>query len=408
MSLLRLVVCFALISIALADAPAEERELRDGIRRALFVSEPLPALKVEKHSSFEPEPGIVAERISYATQFGMRVPAILYRPKSVRSKAPGLIVVNGHGGDKYSWYPFYAGIVYARAGAFVLTYDPTGEGERNSERKSGTRSHDKVEPIPELGQRLGGLMMTDVMQAVSYLSQRPEVDKQRLAAMGYSMGSFVLGVTCAVETRLKACVLVGGGNLDGPNGYWDTSKPMCQGYPYKALAFLGDRPTVLYSLHASRGPTLVYNGLEDTTVAIPRFGEPYFRELQDRVAKLRGRRGGVFDVMFHPGTGHRPYFVTKPVALWLEQQLDFPNWTSSDIDAMGVTHISEWAKVNSVDMDPLYATEHREGGTLAVGTGVPGVKRADLNVFTDAEWDARRDLLTHESWRARAKLQSSH
>src|SRR5262245_54036566 len=173
MSLFRLVVCFALLSIALAEKPAGERELRDGIRRALFVSEPLPALQAEAHGSFEPEPGIVAERISYATQFGMRVPAILYRPKSVRSKAPGLIVVNGHGGDKYSWYPFYAGIVYARAGAFVLTYDPTGEGERNSERKSGTRSHDKVEPIPELGQRLGGLMMTDVMQAVSYLSQRP-------------------------------------------------------------------------------------------------------------------------------------------------------------------------------------------------------------------------------------------
>jgi hypothetical protein len=162
---------------------------------------------------------------------------------------------------------------------------------------------------------------------------------------------------------------------------------------------------VLYSLHASRGPTLVYNGLEDTTVAIPRFGEPYFRELQDRVAKLRGKREGVFDVMFHPGTGHRPYFVTKPVALWLEQQLDFPNWTIRDIDAMAVTHISEWAKANSVDMDPLYATEHREGGTLAVGAGVPAVKRADLNVFTDAEWAARRDLLTHESWRARAKLQ---
>ena len=77
MGLFRLVVCFALISIALAEKPAGERELRDGIRRALFVSESLPALQAEKHGTFEPEPGIVAERISYATQFGMRVPAIL-------------------------------------------------------------------------------------------------------------------------------------------------------------------------------------------------------------------------------------------------------------------------------------------------------------------------------------------
>jgi len=48
---------------------------------------------------------------------------------------PGLIVVNGHGGDKYSWYAFYAGILYARAGTVVVTYDPIGEGERNAGRK---------------------------------------------------------------------------------------------------------------------------------------------------------------------------------------------------------------------------------------------------------------------------------
>ena len=32
------------------------------------------------------------------------------------------------------------------------------------------------------------------------------------------MGSFVLGIGCAVEVRLSACVLAGGGNLDGPGG----------------------------------------------------------------------------------------------------------------------------------------------------------------------------------------------
>jgi hypothetical protein len=163
------------------------------------------------------------------------------------------------------------------------------------------------------------------------------------------------------------------------------------------------RPAAIYSLHAARGPTLVYNGLEDTTVAIPRFGEEYFRELQERVAKMRGKREGVFDAMFHPGAGHRPYFVTKTVALWLEKYLDFPNWTNEDIEAMPVTHISEWARANSVDMDPLYATEHREGGTAGLGTGIPGVKRSDLDVFNDDEWQERLPMLVHENWRERAK-----
>src|SRR5439155_1393174 len=93
-------------------------------------------------------------RITYGTQFGMRVPAILYRPaRPAQRKSPAIIVVNGHGGDKYAWYSPYTGILYARAGAVVLTYDPIGEGERNSERKSVTRQHDV--PLQRHGGRSG-------------------------------------------------------------------------------------------------------------------------------------------------------------------------------------------------------------------------------------------------------------
>ncbi|MBL9209924.1 MAG: acetylxylan esterase [Opitutaceae bacterium] len=390
---------------AAPPTPAQEQAWREGIKQALFITAP-PALAPEKHGEFEPEPGVIAERVTYGTQFGLRVPAIVYRPKQDGGRRPAFIVVNGHGGDKFSWYANYSGILYARAGAVVLTYDPAGEGERNIHRKSGTRAHDKVEPPDELGRRLGGLMVTEIMQAVSYLSQRPDVDPRRIAAAGYSMGSFILSLAGAVETRLKACVLVGGGNLDGPDGYWDKSKPMCQALPYKALLFLGDRPAVIYSLHASRGGTLIYNGLEDTTVQVPPFGEAGFAALQERVRTLRGSPADVFETGFVPGTGHRPWFVTKAVARWLEQQLDFPAWTGADIDAMPETHIGPWAKANGVEMDKLYATEHREGGTRALGVGVPGLKREDLAVFPAAEWERRKATLIHESWlqEARARL----
>ena len=376
----------------------QERVWREKIRSVLSAGDPLPELAPESHGSFEPTPEIIAERITYGTQFGLRIPAIVYRSKSARGPGPGIIIVNGHGGDKFSWYAFYSGMLYARAGAVVVTYDPAGEGERNNARKSGTRAHDKVVPPDEMGRRLGGLMMTDVMQAVSYLSQRRDVDKDRIAAMGYSMGSFVLSVTGAVERRLKGVVLVGGGNLDGPGGYWDGSKPMCQALPYRALSFLGDRPAVLYALQASRGRTLLYNGLEDTTVAIPRHGEKHFVEMHERTVALRGSATNVFDFEFVPATGHRPYFVTKPVALWLEQVLDFPAWSTKDIEAMAETHISPWAKQHGVEMDPLYATEHREGGTRALGTGLPGLTREQLSVFPLAEWERRKDRLVHESW----------
>ncbi len=132
----------------------------------------------------------MAERISYATNLGLRVPAIVYSPQAESGRRPALIIVNGHGGDKYAWYAFYSGILYARAGAVVLTYDPIGEGERNVHRESGTRAHDTLQEPREMGRRMGGQMVTDLMQAVSYLSQRPDVDPDRIAACGYSMRIF--------------------------------------------------------------------------------------------------------------------------------------------------------------------------------------------------------------------------
>ena len=287
----------------------------------------------------------------------------------------------------------------------MLTYDPIGEGERNRERRSGTRAHDVKVPPAEMGRRMGGLMVTDVMQAVSYLSQRSDVNPRRIAAMGYSMGSFIVALTGAIETRLHACVLVGGGNLDGPDGYWDNSKPMCQGIPYRSLAALGDRPAVIYALHASRGPTLVFNGLADTVVAIPRHGRPHFEDLRERTERLRGSRDSLFEFEFVEHASHRPFFVTKPVARWLEQHLDFPNWTDATIVAMPETHVGTWAKTENVTMDPGYATDDREGGTPALGTGVPGLTRTDLSVFTRQQWETPREQLIYESWVKAARIQ---
>ena len=93
------------------------------IRENFFVPDPLPPLNAVTHRRFEPAPGVVAEAVTYTTQLGTRIPAILYTPKPIpktdTGRIPALIIVSGHGGDKYSWYSYYSGIHYARAGAVV-------------------------------------------------------------------------------------------------------------------------------------------------------------------------------------------------------------------------------------------------------------------------------------------------
>ncbi len=376
-------------------------ELRAQIRANFFVPEPLPAMEAKTHRRFAPAPGVVAEAVTYATQFGTRVPAILYLPERLPGggNVPGFVVVNGHGGDKYSWYAYYTGVAWARAGVAVLTYDQAGEGERSATGKSGTREHDKLKGDAVLARRLAGLMITDVRQAVSYLAARSEVDGARIGAGGYSLGSFVLALAGAVEPRLRACVLVGGGNLDGPGGYWDaSSKTMCQGLPYQSLAFLGDRGAVLYALHAARGPALIWNGRVDSVVAMGGSQDAFFEEQRARVAKLRGTAEGVFEFGFTAAGGHRPYWLTKPAVRWLEQQLDFPAWTAASIDAAGETQIGEWAQRTNFPMDKLYATEEREGGTRVVGGDVPGIAREELSVFSREGWVSVKAEYAFDTW----------
>jgi dipeptidyl aminopeptidase/acylaminoacyl peptidase len=264
---------------------------------------------------------VTADRVSFGTEYGLLVPAIVYHQAGATiKKHPALIIVNGHGGDKSSWYAYWAGILYARAGAVVLTYDPIGEYERNWQKRSGTRQHDAELEPDDMARRLSGLMITDIMQGARYLAERHDVDPKNMAVLGYSMGSLVASFACAIDTSLRACVLVGGGDLDGPGGYWDKSAKMCQGIPYQSLSFLGERGPAIYGLNAKRGLTLVYNGTADKVVDIPNHGEEFFAKLQEQTVAMLGNRKDVFEYGFLADGGHSPYFLTKPVAFFASRR----------------------------------------------------------------------------------------
>lgn len=389
-------------AVTAKERAAQEEEWRKEIRKQLFLPETLPKLEAKTWSTFSPTPGVLADRVTYATADGMVVPAIVYRPDPKvlkwKGKLPGIVVVNGHGGDKFSWYAFYSGMMFAKAGAMVVTYDPIGEGERNIEKKNRAGSHDKNVDTPHWGQRLAGLMQVDAMQAVSYLDQRPEVDAKRIAVVGYSMGAFITGITGALDPRIHAVVLSGGGVYDGPGEYYDSNKLPCQGPPYKALMGLGDRGAVLFALNAARGPMYVMNGSDDTVMDIPHHRQDWFDGVRARAAALRGTDKDLFTTVFYPGINHRTSWVNRDGVSWLEQQIHFGVWTPEYIATAPVTHVSTWATANDVDITKSYMREDREGGLDALGSGLPGVKREDLMVLPDADWERMKDRLTYEAW----------
>ncbi len=384
---------------------AQVKQWRQQMRRALYIPDPLPAPAPESFGSFTPTPGVVAERVTYVTGYGLRVPTIIYRPATrPAAKLPAIVVVNGHGADKSSWYSWYTGILYARAGAVVLTYDPIGEGERNDDHKDFTGEHDKLISDPaSMPPRLGGLMVLDVLQAVSYLAQRPDVDPHRIAVLGFSMGSFVSSLAGAADPRIHALLLVGGGDLDGPGGYWGSGHAiMCQAAPYKALNFLGDRPAVLFTLSARRGATFIINGTNDTVVDIPHHGPDFFADMRKRVIALNGSDRGVFTTYFDPGASHRPSWITHTAAEWLGSQLHFPNWPQAKIATLPTIAIRDWAASVNYPLINSYARDDRDAGIQAIVADVPLLTAAQTDVLGPSAWQLVKQDFVYATWVERA------
>ncbi|WP_448700765.1 alpha/beta hydrolase [Mucilaginibacter sp. AW1-3] len=359
-------------------------------RKALFIPSPAPAAKPHVFDSFSVMPGVRVQHVTYGTLYNMRVPAIVYAPQNPKGKVPAVIVVAGHGGDKATWYEIYAGLLYAKAGAVVITYDPIGENERSSLHQSNAREHDIALPGAQSPARMGGLMVGDVMQAVSYALGRPDVDPKRIAVLGYSMGSFHAALAAALDPRIHALVLSGGGDLDGNGGAWDLStKVMCQGGPYRALSFLPDKAAILYALHQHSGTTLILNGSEDGLITKPHHLDTFFIDLRKRVSALTGPGAPLLDHRFYAGIAHRPSWLNTDAFSWLHAQFHFANGDA--LLAMGTTHIAEWAAATGAHINKGYEVEEREGGIRAVGAGFPALSPSQLQTVSTAQWQAHRD-----------------
>jgi dienelactone hydrolase len=389
------------VSVAAPASDVQFMLWREQIRAALFLPKQMPAVAARDFGRFVPMPGVMARRITFAGQYGMRIPAIVYGPDHSSGKLPAIIVVAGHGGDKTTWYEVYAGLLYASAGAMVITYDPVGEDERNALRLSDSRSHDTTLAGPQSPARLGGVMIGDVLSAVNYAASLPSVDKNRIAVLGYSMGSFHAALAAALDPRIHVLVLSGGGDLDGNGGSWDTNrKTMCQSGPYQALSFLRDKAAILYALHQRSGSTLVLNGAEDNLVAGPHHMESFFADLNTRVVALAGPSASPIEFIFYPNVGHRPSWVNRDAASWLNTRLHFSRWQNLPLDSLGETHIAEWAATTGATINRGYNTEKTEGGIRALGHGFPALTRTQLRVVPENEWQAHKDQY---SWQGLAR-----
>jgi len=140
------------------------------------------------------------------------VPAYFLRPHNLTVPVPAVIYNHAHGGAydvgkeelisgrAALQKPPYAETL-TREGYCVLGIDTWAFGERRGRTES-----EIFKQMLWSGQVMWGMMVYDSIRAVDYVVSRPEVDPERLATLGISMGSTMAWWLAALDTRIKVCV----------------------------------------------------------------------------------------------------------------------------------------------------------------------------------------------------------
>jgi len=174
--------------------------------------------------------GFRIRKVLFESQPNFFVTALLYLPDGdapggkrgapsggaslLGSKRAAILMTPGHGpSGKTGDAPLAA--AFARNGFIVLSYDPIGQGERlqypdpnkpgATLAKAATGEHGEASLQPMLiGETFARYEIWDAMRGVDYLASLPEVDPQRIGAVGCSGGGTVTALTGALDTRIAA------------------------------------------------------------------------------------------------------------------------------------------------------------------------------------------------------------
>jgi predicted esterase len=131
------------------------------------------------------------------------IPALLLLPSAPHA-VPAALLLHGYTSHKEMMSGTIGGALLD-AGVASLAVDLPLHGERSASGRSG------MQPLELM--RNWKLALAECTIALRYLAARPDIDRERLAIVGYSMGSF-LGVTVAARERVvRALVLAAGGDL---------------------------------------------------------------------------------------------------------------------------------------------------------------------------------------------------
>jgi dienelactone hydrolase len=174
-----------------------------------------------------------------------------YLPETTNVKRPALIALHGAGGG-VSGMERYAAMLAAQGFAvYVLHYFD----------RTGTEYADK----PTIMRNFPFWMKT-LWDAISFVITQPQVDPDRIALLGFSLGAYLSLANSAIDPRVKAVV-----------------------------EFFGGMPKEMNLFMRRLCPVLILHGEADATVPVE---EAY------KLQRLLEKKGVAYEIKIYPAVGH--------------------------------------------------------------------------------------------------------
>jgi pimeloyl-ACP methyl ester carboxylesterase len=201
-----------------ADLETLQKSLREKFLRLLGGLPPSKGVPPAKILSTIEAEDYVIEKLVFEGSPGYFVSALLYKPRKITGRVPGVISPCGHSpeGKAASIYQILH-INLVKRGYIVLTYDPVGQGERsqfwNADKKKSRFNlvcgeHAVLgNPLYLLGTNLARYRIWDGIRAIDYLAALPEVDAERIGCVGNSGGGTLTAYISALDPRVKAAAI---------------------------------------------------------------------------------------------------------------------------------------------------------------------------------------------------------
>jgi dienelactone hydrolase len=204
-------ISVASLSLSLLSGAGAQSSDPAGLRSSFLalIERPRVALVPETHP--RPDSGFYkAERFSFASEAGERVPGIFIKHAAAAARRPAVVILHGTGAKKEEQLALMRTL--ADRGFVSVAIDARHHGER-IRAGSGSDNQQYFAAMLETYRTGRGRPylydnVWDVMRLIDYLETRADVDAGRIGVMGISRGGTEAYLAAAVDTRIAAVVPV--------------------------------------------------------------------------------------------------------------------------------------------------------------------------------------------------------